>query len=101
MEPISHPGGAVPTKVEGGGSSGRTLEGAHQEAFHKDSDLVKHIRKTYFKVHLPVIKREVTHDLANVFKEFAEIAGLLDTKIHQVQDQWQGKKELSTANPHG
>ena len=74
------------------------LRGAHQEAFHKDSDLVKCIRQTYFRVHRPVFNREVTHNLTDVFKELAEMASLMDTEIHQVQDQWQGKKELCTAN---
>ena len=70
------------------------MRDVHQEAFCKDSDLVKHIRQTYFRAHWLVFDREVTHELTNVFKELAEMAGLLDTEIHQVQ----GKKELSTAN---
>ena len=74
------------------------LRGACQEAFCKDSDLVKCIRQTYFRAHQLVFNREVTHDLTNVFKELAEMAGLLDTEIHWVQDQWQGKKELHMAN---
>ena len=46
----------------------------------------------------PVFCKEVIHDLADVFREMAEIAGLMGTEIHLVQDQWQGKKELHMAN---
>ena len=58
------------------------MRGAHQEAFHKDSDLVKCRRQTYFRAHWPVFDMEVTHNLTNVFKELVEMAGLLDTEIH-------------------
>ena len=46
---------------------------------------------------MPVFHKEVTHDLANVIREMAEMASLMDTKTHPVQDQWQGKKELHAA----
>ena len=74
------------------------LKGAHQKAFHKDLDLVRHIRQTYFRAHMPVFHKEVTHNLTNVFGEMAKMADLMDTKIHPIQDQWQGKKELHVAN---
>ena len=74
------------------------LRGTCWEAFCKDSDLVQHIRQTYFKAHLPVFHKEVTHDLANVFREMTKMVGLMETKIHPVQDQWQEKKELHVAN---
>ena len=74
------------------------LRGACQETLGKDSDLVKCIRQNYFSSHLTVFDREVTHDLTNVFKELAEMPCLMDTEIHLVQDQWQGKNELHTTN---
>ena len=74
------------------------LKGAHQEAFRKDSNLVKQIRQTYFRAHHLEFDSEITHDLACVFKEMADIVSLLNTEIHQVQDPWPGKKELCTAN---
>ena len=85
-------------KAERGRSSGRALGGAHWEAFHKDLDLVQHIKWTFFKAHPLVFHKEVTYELTNVFRAKAEMAGLMDTKIHWVQDQWQGKKEFCTAN---
>ena len=73
------------------------LRGTHWEAFHKDSDLLQHIRQTYFRAHSPFFHREVTHNLADIFKEMAKMVGLIGTKIHPVQDKWQGKKELHMA----
>ena len=74
------------------------LWGTHREAFHKDSDLVQHIRQTIFRAHSPVFHEEVAHDLADIYREMAKIAGLMGTEIHPIQDQWQGKKELHTTN---
>ena len=73
------------------------LRGTHWEAFCKDSDLVRHIRQTYFRAHVPVFHKEVTYNLADIFGEMAKMVGLMGTKIPQVQDQWQGKKELHAA----
>ena len=73
------------------------LWGTCREAFHKDLDLAQHIRQTYFRAHSPVFHKEVAHNLANVFREMAKIAGLMATEIHPIQDQWQGKKELHMA----
>ena len=72
--------------------------GTHWEAFLKDSDLVQCIRQTYFRAHLPVFHKEVTYVLTDVFREMAEMAGLMDIEMHLVQDQWWSKKELCTAN---
>ena len=69
-------------KAEGGRSSGRTVEGCPPGSLQKDSGLVKCIRQTYFRAHWPVFNKEVTHDLIDVFKDLAEMAGLLDTEIH-------------------
>ena len=75
-----------------------SLKGAHQEAFRKDSNLVKCIRQTYFRMHHPEFDSEITHNLAHVFREMVDAVSLLSTEIHQVQDPWPGKKELHTAN---
>ena len=68
------------------------------EAFHRDSDLVKCLRWTYFRTHPPEFHREVTYDLSDVFKEMMEMAGLIDLEFYMVQDLWWGTKELHTAN---
>ena len=54
-------------KAEGGRSPGRAPEGHPSEAFHKDLDLVRCIRQTYFRAHMLVFHKKVTHDLANIF----------------------------------
>ena len=74
------------------------LKGAHQEALSKGSNLVKQIRWTYFKAHCLEFDSETTHNLTCIFKGMADMVGLLNNKVHQVQDPWPGKKELHTAN---
>ena len=86
-EPTAHPQGAAPMKMEEDPLA-EHLMGTHREAFCKDSDLVEHIRQTYFRAHLVVFHKEVTHDLVDVFGEMAKIAGLMGTKIYPIQDQW-------------
>ena len=73
------------------------LKDAHQEAFRKDSNLVKWIRQTYFRAHHPEFNSEITHTLGPCFQGDSRHS-LLKTKIHQVQDPWPGKKELCAAN---
>ena len=90
--------GATLTKAERGGSPGRAFGDSPCEAFHKDSDLVQCIRQTHFRAHPPTFYKEVIYELINVFREMAEMAGLLGTKVHPVQDQWRGRKELCSAN---
>ena len=65
------------------------------EAFCKDSDLVQCIRWTYFRTHLLTFYKKVTYELTNIFRE---MAGLLGTEVHLVQDQWKGRKELCFVN---
>ena len=97
-EPASHLGQLPQQRWRDEDPFGEHLGVAHWEAFHKYSDLVKCISWTYFRTHLPEFHREVTYDLTNIFKEMAEMAGLMDSKIYVVQDQWWGKKELCTTN---
>ena len=85
-EPASHPGELSQQRQMEEDPLAEHLRGAHQEAFHKDLDLVKHIRQTYFRPHASVFHKEVTHDLADVFGEMAKMAGLMGSKIHPVQD---------------
>ena len=74
------------------------LGDSHHEAFCKDVDLVQHIRQTYFRTHLPSFYKEATYKLTNIFREMAEMADLLGSKVHLVQDKWKGRKELHSAN---
>ena len=67
------------------------------EAFYKDSELVQCIRWTYFRTHALTFHKEDTYKLMEVFKELAEMAGLLGTEVYPVHDQWVGRKELCSA----
>ena len=67
------------------------------EAFCKDSELVQQIRWTYFRTHALTFHKEDTYELTEVFKELAEMAGLLGTEVYPVHDQWVGRAELCSA----
>ena len=54
------------------------------EAFCKDLELVQCIRQTYFRTHALTFHKEDTYKLTEVFKELAEMAGLLCTKVYPV-----------------
>ena len=41
--------------------------------------------------------KEDTYELTEVFKELAEMAGLLGTEVYPIHNQWVGKKELCSA----
>ena len=71
-EPASHPGEPPQQRQREEDPLSEHLRGTCREAFHKDVDLVQHIRQTYFRAHLPVFYKEVTHGLANVFREMAK-----------------------------
>ena len=64
------------------------------EAFHRDLELVQCIRQTYFRTHALTFHKEDTYELMEVFKELADMAGLLGTEVYPVQDPWVGKREL-------
>ena len=57
------------------------------EAFHKESGPVQYIRQTYFRTHALTFHKEDTYELMEVFKELAEMAGLLGTKVYPIHDQ--------------
>ena len=58
---------AGPTKQKERDPLDGCLKGGCQEAFRKDSNLVKQIRHTYFRVHFPEFDNETTHDLTHIF----------------------------------
>ena len=48
--------------------------------------------------HALTFHKENTYKLMEVFKELAEMAGLLDTEVYPVQEPWVGKRELHSAH---
>ena len=59
--------------------------------------MVQQIRQTYFHTHALTFHKEDTYKLKEVFKELANMAGLLGTEVYPVHDQWVGRKELHSA----
>ena len=78
--------GANTTKVERGSSPGGHLGDSCCEAFHKDLELVQHIRQTYFRTYALTFHKEDTYELMEVFKELAEMADLLGTEVYPVHN---------------
>ena len=64
------------------------------EAFSKDSEIIKAARQAYHPSHKGMFTQEGSFDLTLVFQEMATSAGLLDSDVHEVQDEWTGQKDL-------
>ena len=73
------------------------LGDSHCDAFCKDSELVQWIRQTYFRTYVLTLHKEDNYELTEVFRELAEMAGLLSTEVYPVHNQWVGRKELHSA----
>ena len=76
----------------------KVLKQSCSEAFSWDTELVKEVRKEYFKRHSYNFTAEGTHNLSEVFRQMAESADLLGTTIHEIQAVWMGLDELQQAN---
>ena len=68
----------------------KVLKQSHSAAFSWDTDLVKEMRKEYFKRHSYNFTVEGTHNLSEVFRWMAKSADLLGTAIHEIQVVWMG-----------
>ena len=95
---VDHPGDPPPQRQREEDPLAGHLGDSHCEAFCKDWDLVQCLRWTYFRTHPLTFYKKVIYKLTNVFREMADTAGLLGTKVHPVQDQWKGREELCSAN---
>ena len=75
----------------------RPLKEGWQEAFSKESSLVRVARWTYEDSNpIDFSQKGVSH--LSVFCEIASSAHLLDSSIFVVQDTWYGRKDLRAAN---
>ena len=92
-----HPGEPTPQRQREEDPLAGQLGDSHCEAFHKDSELLQWIRWTYFRTHALTFLKEDTYILTEVFKELAEMSGLLGTEVCPVHDQWVGRKVLHSA----
>ena len=67
---------------------------SHWEAFSKDSKIIKAARWAYHPSHKGMFVQEGSYDLMSVFQEMATSTGLLDSDVHEVQNEWTGWKDL-------
>ena len=52
----------------------------------------------YYKAHQPNFEQEEGYDLPSTFWQMATSTNLLGTEIHEVQESWDGRKDLPAAN---
>ena len=76
----------------------KVLRRSHQEAFSKDTHLVRKTRDKYFRNHCPNLNNENTRDLIDFFQCMSETAGLLGSTIYKIQEAQTGWDELQHAN---
>ena len=69
-----------------------------QEAFLRDSSIIKEARSCFFSSHSHDFVHDGTRDLSDVFKELAKSTGLLGEAIYEIQLSWTGPEELKQAN---
>ena len=71
---------------------------ALKEAFSKESNLIKAARWPYLKTHHANFKQEGSYDLSSIFHQIVASTNLLDAKVFQVQETWDGRRNLKTTN---
>ena len=76
----------------------KTLKEHYQEAFSKESEVVKLARQAYYKAHWPNFEQEGSYDLFSSFWQMVTSTNLLGTKIHEMQESWGGRKDLWATN---
>ena len=64
----------------------RPLKENCQEAFSKESELIRAAREAYYKTHQPDYKQEGSCDLSSTFWQMATSSNLMGTKVHEVQE---------------
>ena len=76
----------------------KTLKPSCDEAFSRDSDMVREARREFFSKHSYDFTTVGNHNLSGIFQQLAMSANLLGTFIHEIQASWTGPKELKQAN---
>ena len=75
-----------------------SLSPSHADAFSWDSSLVKEARACYFTTHPWDWAHCNMDNLSEIFKELAQVAGLLGESIHELQRSWDGPEDLKHGN---
>ena len=76
----------------------KALSRSHQEAFSRDSRLVPKMREDYYQENCLHFDSETSCNMADVFQSMIKSAGLLHSKIYEIQETWTGQHELQCAN---
>ena len=102
-EPASHPGELAQQRQREEDLLSEHLKGSHREAFCKDSDLIQCMRQTYFRAHMPVFHKEVTHDLASSLGRWQKCQASWAQKSTQFSISGRGKRNSMwpTIGPRG
>ena len=85
-------------KWKDGRPLGRLLKESHQEAFSKDTEIIKAARWAYYPSIRQMFSQEGSYDLTSIFREMARETNLLNVEIHEVWEVWAGRWELKAAN---
>ena len=64
----------------------KLLKEGCQEAFSKDTEIIKAARWAYHPSHKGMFTQEGSHDLTSIFREMAQETNLLNAEIHEVQE---------------
>ena len=75
-----------------------SLKPSCMDAFSRDSGPMKEARSCYFATHPWDWVHGNTDDLFDIFRELAQVAGLLGESIHEIQLSWNGPEELKHTN---
>ena len=78
-------------KWKEGRSVVRPLKEYCQEAFSKESQLIRAARQGYYKTHQPNYECEGSYNLSSTFREMATSANLMGSEVHEV---WTSQKDL-------
>ena len=76
----------------------RAFKEACQEAFSKDSEVVRVAQQAYWKTHKVIFKQEESYDLTSVFLQMSWDMNLLNSKMHEVQEIWTSCRRLRAAS---
>ena len=79
-------------------SLAKLLKESSQEAFSKDTEIIKAARWAYYPSCKGMFAQEGSYDLTSIFREMAQETNLLIAEIHEVQEVWTSGLELKAAN---
>ena len=76
----------------------KALPRSHWEAFSRDSRLVQQAREDYYQGNHPQFNSETSCNLTDILWNMIKSAGLLGSKVYEIQETWTGQHELEYTN---